>query len=123
MTIKRIRLPIAANGTFGDTGFLNGELLQVRWVHTRDTGVTLTLTVMPSEGDTGHGFDVWQSDTGYSQTQYTAWPRARPYLTNSGDGDSGAVTYVGAGDKIRLKGVIKGDTGICNGTFYIYYRE
>jgi len=125
MTIKRIRFAVAANGSFGDTGFMNGELQQIRWVHVRDTGVALRLTILPSEGDTGHGFDVWTSDTGTSQTTFTAFPRARPQHGTGvgGASDTGWVPYVAAGDKLRLKGVIKGDTGICTGTLYCYYRE
>jgi len=117
-------MAISDTGTFGDTGFINGELMQLRWVPTTDTGHSLVVTIHPSEGDTGHGFQVWTSDSGEQSDQYVAHPRASPQHGSgvNGASDTGFVPYVGAGDKISIKGTATG-TGTTSGTFYIYYRE
>lgn len=121
MSIKRIRMAVSDTGTFGDTGFLSGELLQLRWYPTTDTGHTLVVTIHPSEGDTGHGFQVWVSDSGEQKAQYIVAPRQKIAFTpHDGTNDTGWTTYVGAGDKISIKGTATG-TGTTSGTFYIYY--
>jgi len=117
-------MPVSDTGTFGDTGFLNGELLQLRWYPTTDTGHSIVLVIHPSEGDTGHGFTVWTSDSGEQSAQWLAFPRANPQHGSGVDGasDTGWVPYVGGGDKISLKRPSPG-TGTTSGTLYIYYRE
>jgi hypothetical protein len=121
MPIKRTRFPLSDTGTFGDTGFLNGELAQVRWVPTTDTGHTLTLTVMPSEGDTGHGFNVLVSDSGFQSDQWTSHPRAKVVDVNQAQ-DTGMVPYVAAGDKLRVK-IVSTGTGTTSGTLYVYAKD
>jgi len=116
-------MALSDTGTFGDTGFLNGELLQLRWYPTTDTGHTLTLKILPSEGDTGHGWNAWVSDSGEQSAQYTAAPRQKIALTpHDGTTDTGYGTFVGAGDKIRAQ-IVSTGTGTTSGTLYLYFRE
>lgn len=126
MAIKRIRIALSDTGTVGDTGYLDGELEMIRWYPAHDTGASMIITLWPSEGDTGHGFIIW-NDTGHLREQYTEFPRAvANHIGGSelGLSDSGAyVKYVGAGDKLHVQITKKKAGSTIGGTLYIYYRQ
>lgn len=123
MPIKRTRFPLSDTGTFGDTGFINGELHQLRWYRSAyDTGHDLTVAIHPSEGDTGHGFQVWTSDSGQQQASYLVHPRAKGFDAALGQDTGPGFPYAGAGDKLRVKITAKG-TGTVSGTLYVYTKD
>ena len=64
MSYYRLRFPISVSGGVakGDTGRLNGEVQNFRWyTNTADTGqpATLNLAVLPSESDSGVGWNFY----------------------------------------------------------------
>ena len=126
MSMKRIRFGLSDTGTVGDTGYLDGELEMIRWYPAHDTGATMIISLYPSEGDTGHGFIIW-NDTGHLREQYTVFPRGK---ANFGTGnvlaesDTGVpVKWTGAGDKLHVQIKKKKAGSTIGGTLYIYYRQ
>lgn len=112
--------------TFSDTGtedktgpLVVGELTHMHWDRANaaadsDTGPTITVTVLPEQGDTGPGFDIFSEVLSASSTRSLRLP-----------GDTGAsyAPVTMAGDRLKVRRAKSaGDTGNTSGTLYVWSR-
>ena len=124
MTISRQRFAFSDTGTQIDTGppFV-GEIMQVRWNPTSDTGAALQLGLYPKEGDTGDGW-LFIDDTGGLRANFIIAPRQHiAFLDGSNASDTGRAPIVSAGDRLRAKVSAQGtSTTVVSGTLYVWMK-
>lgn len=104
------------NFKFNDTGTAeykhsaNGSIVQVRWSPTStDTGADFVMSVLPSQADTGEGFDVFSVNGSAQFTKY------------GGVQDTGNDPVVVAGDDIRVRS-FGAATNTLVGSFYVWVK-
>ena len=121
MAFHRKTLEFADTGTTQkDAGAVFGELLQLRWSATTDTGASLAVALFP--GDTGDSISLW-NDTGKLDDSYVAAIRNNPNTALApNEADTGYAPFVAAGDRLKATVTAKGTTAV-SGKLYVYFRD
>ena len=99
-----------------------GEIRQMAWNPTSDTGATVEVTLMPRAADTGDGIQLY-NEADVAQGQFVVAPVIAE--VDALGLDTGVDSYaapVAAGDAIRLKTTAKGTLAV-NGKLYVWTRR
>lgn len=126
--ITRLRFDIDTDtNPQGDTGHLQGEIVQAAWSPTTgDTGGDLQLALIPRTGDTGDGF-VFYNRTDCLGSNFNFVPRQPSHDTQGAVDQTDTGTFAspqpifGAGDRLRIK-TIPGGAAL-SGRLYVWVRD
>jgi hypothetical protein len=129
ITRQRFDVNVSGGVTFQDTGpHMMGEIQQLRWWHSTDTGqvATLQVSVLPDTLDTGVGWLIYDAAAANLATQFVrATRQAVSFVTGAGNAsDTGYVPVVLAGDRLKIR-VAPADTGVVltGGRLYIWIKS
>ena len=121
----RFALSQSDGASASNTARFTGELVQFRWYPTvADTGqvATIALSVLPSQDDTGVGWQFYAEDGMELGVGATRYPRV---LTTDTGGEVSALTeepVFGNNDRLKAE-VIPADTGVTvDGALYAWVR-
>jgi hypothetical protein len=107
----------------GDTGKpVFGEIRQLRWNPTSvDTGGDLYVALLPKEGDSGDGFQIFSKNDILGANFTRLVSQQTVHIDNFDTGSTTEMPFVAAGERLRIK-VLPGQ-GECRGRLYVYVKD
>lgn len=127
--MKRVVFRNADTGTsLRQSGPLTGKIAQliVAPGSAADSGADISVTVLPSQDDTGHGYLIYSraNSGGVARVEFPRGPVSVGATGADNSGDTGYTEYCLAGDRVQV-GVIQsgGVATAFAGTIYLYLDD